>query len=203
MTPHARRPLQRQLASPLLICLFLPAGGLAQPEPTSPQPANDAGLIRRPDWERPLHAPPPPSPPPRWDIAVAVGPAFGPGFYPSGWPHGPRIAPPWTYPGLSGGPYVGYPWGFPGYSGRAGSFWSNGLSLYGPPVPVYGPIPGIFGNDDLVRQWRQVPSPGVPFGWVGIFAASPRPRRPSVSVWPIPGSNTYAPEASPSFPGNR
>ncbi|MBM3980839.1 MAG: TIGR03000 domain-containing protein [Planctomycetes bacterium] len=115
---------------------------------------------------------------------VAVG--VGVGNY--GYPYGPRVAPAWGYPGLYGGPFVGYPYwpGFFGYSGRAGSSWSNGLSLYGPPVPVYGPVPGVFGNDDLVRQWRSMVAPGFAgYGWVGIYAASPRPRNPSVSVWPV------------------
>lgn len=125
---------------------------------------------------------------------VAVG--VGVGNY--GYPYGPRVAPAWGYPGVYGGPFVGYPYwpGFFGYSGRAGSSWSNGLSLYGPPVPVYGPIPGVFGNDDLVRQWRSTVAPGFAgYGWVGIYAASPRPRNPSVSVWPVveqfgpPGAN--------------
>jgi uncharacterized protein (TIGR03000 family) len=155
------------------------------PATTTLQPSGH--LIRRKDWEarlKPVSPLPAATDTPRWDITVAVGPSFGPGYFPSGWPYGPRVAPPWSYPGLGVGPYVGYPWGFPGYSARAGSFWSNGLSLYGPPVPVYGPIPGVFGNEDLVRQWRAVPNPGFPFGWVGIFAASPRSRNPSVRVWP-------------------
>lgn len=126
-----------------------------------------------------------------------VGVGVGVGHY--GYPYGPRVAPPWGYPGLAGGPFVGYPGyygpgfgpgfygpGWFGYSGRAGSSWSNGLSLYGPPVPVYGPVPGVFGNNDLVRQWRSTLPPGFAgYGWVGVYAASPRPRHPSVSVWPV------------------
>ena len=156
-------------------------------------------LIRRQDWEarlRPVTRLPAATDTPRWNIAIAGGSLFGPGFYPSGWPYGPRVAPAWSYPGLEVGPYVGYPWGFPGYSARAGSFWSNGLSLYGPPVPVYGPIPGVFGNEDLVRQWRAVPQPGFPFGWVGSFAASPRPKKPTVRVWP--GTETIGETAAPT-----
>jgi uncharacterized protein (TIGR03000 family) len=98
------------------------------------------------------------------------------------------VGPGWSYPGLSGGPYVTYPWGpsfgWPGFIGATGSFWTNGLSLYGPPVPIYGPIPGVFGNDDLVKQWKQ--HPGLfQFGWFGPYAASPRPKPPTVSVWPV------------------
>jgi uncharacterized protein (TIGR03000 family) len=156
----------------------------------------------------------------------------------SGWPYGPRVAPPWNYPGLPNGPFVTYPgpylgqppegfggygyggftygpigwgagypgfgFGIPGYnylggygffSGRAGSTWSNGLSLYGPPVPVYGPIPGVLGNDDLVRQWRAVPFPGLAgYGWHGVFRASPRPKPLTVSAWPQPEPLGPAPQ---------
>ncbi|MCS7021721.1 MAG: TIGR03000 domain-containing protein [Gemmataceae bacterium] len=167
-------------------------------------------LIRRKDWEahlQPKRPIPAATDMPRWHITAAAGPPFGPGFYLSGWPYGPRVAPPWSYPGLPAGPYVGYPWGLPGYyPARFGSFWTNGLSLYGPPVPVYGPIPGVFGNEDLVRQWRAVPSPGFPFGWVGLFAASPRPKHPSVSVWsslePLGGEHPTAPVESPAAPSD-
>ncbi len=150
---------------------------------------------------------------PKCDVYAFAGPGFGPwfgpGYWHAGFPYGPRTAPPWGYPGLYGGPFVGYPWGFPGfYSARSGSTWSNGLSLYGPPVPVYGPIPGVFGNNDLVRQWRAVPSPGIPFGWFGIYAASPRPRPLTVSVWPtiesvgrVSGVGSPAPLADPTKPG--
>ena len=41
--------------------------------------------------------------------------------------------------------------------GASRGFWSNGMSLYGPPVPVPGPIPGSFGN------LPGAPYPGVPF----------------------------------------
>jgi uncharacterized protein (TIGR03000 family) len=193
------------LASIIIVCLFLPGTGLAQeppvpipikpqplPQPgagTPPAPATDPpGLIRRPDWEAAGRGPACPTPaiPGRWEVGVVAGPpVFGPGSFCTGWPYGPREAPPWSYPGLVGGPYVGYPWGWPGYSGRAGQNWSNGLSLYGPPVPVYGPVPGVLGNDDLVRQWKYGPGVGMPFGWVGVYAASPRPKPLTVNVWPV------------------
>lgn len=46
------------------------------------------------------------------------------------------VPPRWSgiYPGF----YGGY---FPG-------FYSNGFSMYGPPVPTYGPVPGVFGGSD-------------------------------------------------------
>jgi uncharacterized protein (TIGR03000 family) len=46
------------------------------------------------------------------------------------------------------GPRVGiYGAIWPGY-GSYNGFWSNGFSLYGPPVPTYGSIPGVFGGSD-------------------------------------------------------
>lgn len=124
--------------------------------------------------------------------AGVVGGGFGSRWLNNGYPDGPRVAPPWSYYGLAGGPFVGYPpWlGFPG---AIGNFWTNGLSLYGPPVPTYGPIPATFGNYDLERAWRQ--HAGIAgYGWVGLYAASPRPKPPTVSVrsqleglGPLPG----------------
>lgn len=166
-----------------------------------------------------------------------------------GYPYGPRIAPPWSYPGLPGGPFVtyappyratpfynpfsaynqlgpnvgvatgigppfgygyggiGYGYGHPGffnYSGRIGNQWSNGLSLYGPPVPVYGPIPGTFGNSDVVRNWQA--HPGIAYSWIGLYAASPRPRHPNVSVYPTVERVGPAPvyiEGTPAAPAAR
>src|SRR6266446_4839680 len=44
-----------------------------------------------------------------------------------------------------GGGWNGYLGIFPGsYNG----FWSNGFSQYGPPVPTYGSVPGVFGGSD-------------------------------------------------------
>lgn len=139
------------------------------------------------------------------------------------YPHGPRVAPAWSYPGLAGGPYVGYPpvgspgypplayrgfgypgFGYPGffgYSGRAGSSWSNGLSLYGPPVPTYGPLPGVFGANDLNRAWRSTLAPGLAgYGFVGIYTALPRPVPRTVSVWPTVEGLSSSPAVSPAAP---
>src|SRR5262245_40629173 len=53
---------------------------------------------------------------------------------------GPR-----PYGGLYGGISTGYLGVYPGgYNG----FWSNGFSMYGPPVPTYGSVPGYFGGVD-------------------------------------------------------
>src|SRR5256885_3523121 len=50
--------------------------------------------------------------------------------------------------------YGGY-WGRPGFGPYWGiypnyyhGFYGNGLSMYGPPVPTYKPIPGVFGGGD-------------------------------------------------------
>ncbi|MBY0455775.1 MAG: TIGR03000 domain-containing protein, partial [Gemmataceae bacterium] len=116
---------------------------------------------------------------PRVGVVTGVGPGFGVG------------------PGLGYG--VGYPFGYPffAYPNRIGNQWSNGLSAYGPPVPVYGPIPGVFGNSDLVRNWRA--HPGIAYTSIGIYTAFPRARHPGVSVWPtaepLYGSTPVAPPA--------
>lgn len=128
-------------------------------------------------------------------FGFGVGPGWsGPGPYASGfqrWGRYPAAPSAWGYQGLAGGPFL-TPWypyaGWPGFTGAFGSFWTNGLSLYGPPVPVYGPLPGVLGNSDFVRQWHARPTLGTGFGyfgWVGPYAASPRPRNLSVNVWPM------------------
>jgi uncharacterized protein (TIGR03000 family) len=173
--------LRASLWTCISICLILPGtSGAQEPKPIDP-PASDATLIRRPDWEGPINRAPGPAPDTNcnWEIGLMTAP----GYYHSGWPYGPRTAPPWGYYGLEGGPFVTYPWGY--YSGRAGQNWSNGLSLYGPPVPTYGPIPGYMGASDRNMVWRDAPRLGIGYGWVGVYAASPRPRPLSVSAWPV------------------
>lgn len=47
--------------------------------------------------------------------------------------------------GVYGSYWPGYLGAFPGgYRG----FWGNGFSMYGPPVPTYGSVPGYFGGAD-------------------------------------------------------
>ena len=124
-------------------------------------------------------------------VAVGIGVGSGRGLY----PYPPSS---WNYPFLPpGGPYTTtvYPFvGWPGYRGAFGSFWTNGLSLYGPPVPVYGPIPGVFGNSDLVHQWNQRPTLGGGigyYGWIGPYRASPRPTPLSVGVYAADDPRAY------------
>jgi uncharacterized protein (TIGR03000 family) len=58
-------------------------------------------------------------------IGIGVGFTFGPGSY------GPYAS-----------PAIGaYPLWYPG-------FYGNGISMYGPPVPTYAPVPGTFGASD-------------------------------------------------------
>jgi len=66
-----------------------------------------------------------------------------------------------------GGGYFGYP-------GAFGSFWTNGRTLYGPPVATGAPIPGSFGGSDASYNYS---SPGSysPFFWngnLGVAGAS-------------------------------
>ncbi len=149
-----------------LICAFLPSSGIAQTIGFEPIGPGNVGPAGRAVW-------------------VA-----------GGWPYpwvGPNYAG-WGYRGLPAGPYLGYafPYSLPYYSGASGSTWTNGLSLYGPPVPVYGPIPGFFGASDLNAQWKAHPSLGYGVGWVGAYSASPRPRPLTVGVWPTNDPRAFA-----------
>ena len=59
-----------------------------------------------------------------WGVGVGVGVGYGYGY----------------------GPYWGPAWGI--YPNYYNGFYGNGLSMYGPPVPTYKPIPGVFGGAD-------------------------------------------------------
>ncbi len=91
---------------------------------------------------------------------------FGFGYgYGYGFGYGPRVGP-WFGPGL---------WGwYPYYPGAIGSFWSNGLTLYGPPVPTQGPVPGSFGGSDARNLYYG--NSGYSFFWLprtsGVYGAS-------------------------------
>lgn len=107
----------------------------------------------------------------------------------------------WQYYGLRGGPGLGYagPWwpGLWGPPGAAGSFWTNGLSLYGPPVPTYTPTPGVFGAADGQKTFFRNPPPAngvfVGLGWGGYRSPSPRGVPSTVSVYPPSVSLIQAP----------
>jgi uncharacterized protein (TIGR03000 family) len=117
---------------------------------------------------------------------------FGPGPNRHKWKE-PGPGNNWSYYGLVGGPFVTSPF-FPGYYPAAyGSVWSNGLGLYGPPVPTYGPTPGSFGGATADKLFfRSTPPPpraSFPgLGWAGYRNPSPRPVHPTVGVYPdVPG----------------
>lgn len=123
---------------------------------------------------------------------LLVGGGIGPGFH--RYPPGP--GPAWGYPGLPpGGPFLGYayPYSFWGFSGAAGATWTNGLHLAGPPVPTYGPIPGVFGASDLNHQWRAHPNLGWGVGWFGAYSPSPRPKPITVNPYPPGDPRAFGP----------
>ncbi len=121
---------------------------------------------------------------------------FGPG---PGWHHwndrGPGYG--WSYYGVATGPYVGvtplrtwpgfWPGALWGPPSASGSMWTNGLSLYGPPVPTYGPVPGSFAGSDASKRFFTNPPPvnalWVGLGWGGYRSPSPRCVTPNVSVY--------------------
>ena len=127
--------------------------------------------------------------PPGW---FGPGPAWGRGSDP-----GPGTG--WQYYGVPDGPFVQSPppraWGvgqapwYWGVPGATGSFWTNGLSLYGPPIPTYGPTPGVFGAGDSGKTFFRNPPPAggvwVGLGWVGSRSPSPRCEPRTVSVYPV------------------
>lgn len=61
----------------------------------------------------------------------------------------------------------GYPIAYPG-------FYGNGMSMYGPPVPTYAPIPGTFGGSDY-RVNQNAPFIGSGVGVYGYRTLTPRP----------------------------
>jgi uncharacterized protein (TIGR03000 family) len=65
------------------------------------------------------------------------------------------------------GPYAYYSYGYFGYYPSAwGSQWSNGLTLYGPPVPTYSAVAGAFGGSDQRLNYTRLydPRPFAPRG---------------------------------------
>lgn len=156
------------------------------------------------------HDDPPPGsgvwPSPREEIFSPPG-WFGPGPARGAWRNVPSPGVGWQYYGVPDGPTVvnppstrvgvgvgvGYgfgPFGAWGYPAATRSFWSNGLSLYGPPVPTYSPIPGVFGAGDAGKHFFRNPPPTAFFrfgvGWLGSRSPSPRPHPLSVTVYPPP-----------------
>jgi len=121
---------------------------------------------------------------------------------------GPGVG--WTYFNTPGGPNTVWAgnsfglWGFGQFPAAIGGFWTNGLSLYGPPVPTFAPVPGVFGGSDAHRVYfGQTPFPfgayGWGLGWAGTRSPSPRNHTPTVSVHP-PVESVYAGGPPPSSP---
>ena len=125
---------------------------------------------------------------------IGYGYGFSPRFTPipdQRYGYGPRLSAGFgagIYSPLGAGPQFGYGPNF-GYLGRSfgygygwyypaafGSFWTNGLTLYGPPVPTFGITPGSFGGSDAHRfyflqsyysmEWDAYRyKSGMPYGW--------------------------------------
>ena len=103
---------------------------------------------------------------------------------------GPGVG--WSYYGVRGGPSTAFTdwrvgvwnWGWGGFPAANGSFWTNGLSLYGPPVPTYAPVPGSFGGTDAHRVYMNPPIFGYGLTAWGYRSAYARLATPSVSVHP-------------------
>lgn len=159
------------MRTPSVLLLALVAGTAAAgdrvPPPGAPPGASHYPLVSPPGW-------------------IGPGPATG------RW-RGVSPGLDWNYYGVPNGPYLfgaGYgfwPYGF----SRNGDYWSNGMSLYGPPVPIYGPTAGQFGNHDNSKLYFQRPPYAfngavVGLGWAGKYAPSPRPKPPTVAAWPHP-----------------
>jgi uncharacterized protein (TIGR03000 family) len=130
-----------------------------------------------------------------------------------GYPYGPRIAPQWSYAGITGGAYVTYP---TPPDDHITNFlvrhpirlWdpSNGLSLCGPAAPVYGPLPTVGESPDLRREWRSMNHPGLAgYGFHGLYNSLPRPRHVSAFVRsdPTKGNTTVPPKARPESESGR
>ncbi len=118
-----------------------------------------------------------------------VGVGIGVGGY--GYPGFGYGYPGWNYYGLPYGPYAF------GYPRALGTQWSNGHSLYGPPVPTYGPTPGAFGGGDAHRGHYTT-------GYFGAYGPSPRLGYSTVNVYPTgrqdltgPSVDAIAPREGP------
>lgn len=94
------------------------------------------------------------------NVGIGVGVGYGPDFGYGG------FGSPFYGRGFGPGFGFGPP---PVYNG----FYSNGLSLYGPPIPTGHSIPGVFGGAD--RTWG---TPPFLFGGVGAYVPINGPRDP-------------------------
>jgi len=128
-------------------------------------------------------------------MAQPIGPRAAPIVSPTGF-FGPgpsckaSVNTGWSYHGLSNGPTstltdyrVGvWNWSWAGYPTHD-RVATKVLSLYGPPVPSYTPVPSVFGSDAR-KQYMVPPVFGYGLNGFGYRSASPRLKTPSVSVRP-------------------
>ena len=158
--------------------------GLCSAASAQPKPADAvAGGALRP-W---LSPPGWFGPGPGWHNRSDPGPGNGWQYY--GLPDGPTVGYPPSYRAYSGfGPGYWGPGWWGGPPGAAGSFYTNGRSLYGPPVPTYGPTPGVFGATDDNKRFFRNPPPAngiwIGLGFGGTRSPSPRFVPQTVSVYP-------------------
>jgi uncharacterized protein (TIGR03000 family) len=92
---------------------------------------------------------------------------------------------------------VGYGYGYGPFWGVYPNyyhgFYGNGLSMYGPPVPTYKPIPGVFGGAD--SQFFGLP-PIYP-GWLtGAYVPLSHPAPLPAAVAELPAEELPAPAAA-------
>ena len=90
-----------------------------------------------------------PIPNPRYGYGPRLTAGFGAGYFsPLGF--GPQFGYGPSFGYLGQGYGSGYGWYYPA---AFGSFWTNGLTLYGPPVPTFAITPGSFGGSDAHRNY--------------------------------------------------
>jgi uncharacterized protein (TIGR03000 family) len=105
--------------------------------------------------------------------------------------------------GVGVGVGVGRPWGYgwggyPGFGffpGAYNGFYSNGFSLYGPPIRTDAPVPGVFGGGDQ-RHYGLAPGYPLWYPWGGVGVVVPlRPAQPWTNPLVTPFDVTF-PEPS-------
>lgn len=129
-------------------------------------------------------------------MAQPIGPrgaplVSAPGYVGPGPSHKAGVKTGWTYYGLPNGPSTAltdyrvgvWNWGWSGYPSVGERAITKGLSLYGPPVPSYTPVPSVFGTDAR-KHFMDPPVFGYGLNGLGYRSASPRLKTPSVSVRP-------------------
>jgi uncharacterized protein (TIGR03000 family) len=129
---------------------------------------------------------------------LAAWPAAAPAQYRTGFGVGGYYGRGVGYPGF-GFPAVGFGtvvgarpgyvvgFGFGYYPGAYSSSWSNGFSLYGPPVPTYGPIAGAFGGSDQRLNYGNPWYPRTDL----YYPTAPFPGRPGV-MYAVPTESFQA-----------